>query len=765
MIAVLLDHLWQSTLLALAVGLVVVALRKAPASARHGLWFAASIKFLIPFSALTALGRLAAPRLPALAPHAPAHSTSPAAFPDAALIERAAQPLARFPLARFTPEPAPPVLQAPIMPAGPGPGLPAAHHAGVHIDPVSILLAVWVLGFGAVLVRWLVRWGRVRRALRAARPLDWPAPMPVLASPTLLEPGLVGVLRPVLVIPESLPERLTRSQIDAILAHEVCHLRRRDNLTAALHTLVEAVFWFHPLVWWIGTRLIAERESACDEAVVREGHDRKTYARSLVESARFYVQSPLSCVAGASGSNLKTRVEAIMNAPPTSPLSGAAKALLLAAGACACATPVAAGLLTPQARQAAAPLVKAVAALSAPARLLPSAPAAAPDQHGAPAMIVLAQNTSVVRPSQSIASPDTAPVQLSQTSAALQTPAASPPAPQPAAPADPQKDAQAFVQSYASVVTGGNQEVVSHWIVPLCVRVTGLEPEQEAAVGTRVVQVAQSLRLAVGRQDSHAKVQRGCFGRGVNVEIGFTDDPRGGAEPTTVTLPIQVRYQTSTTLSANDAAPGEGLAAGRGSNGLKILADYPYVPSAPIGSPGPGGGPPPGSMTGGGPSAAGIYFNPPSPPALRTRTITIGIRGVVVIVDSRRVGTTKLGALADYVALLVLSQSRALDHCQPLPSIADLFAGPCPGRAAPTGLTPADNAYLSALYLYNGRPNSATAPQVMVGPRKLVGAIPETDLVDRMASVLAGPGAVAEAGSARQALPADSQGRPSGRGF
>jgi hypothetical protein len=358
-------------------------------------------------------------------------------------------------------------------------------------------------------------------------------------------------------------------------------------------------------------------------------------------------------------------VEAIMNAPPTSPLSAAAKALLLAA-ACALATPAA------------------------------PAPAAAP----------------------------------------------------PPAPADPQRDAQAFVQSYADVVTGENLEVVSHWIVPLCVRVTGLEPEQEAAVGTRVVQVAQGLRLAVGRVDSHAKARSGCFGRGVNVEIEFTDYPQ--------VMPVRVTYQTSTTLSAINAAPGGGLAAERGSNGLKILADYQY--QAPIVSPGQGG-PPPGSAPGGGPSAAGIYFNPPGPPSphppsLRTHTITIGIRGAVVIVDKQRVRATQLGALADYGAMLVLSQPRALDHCQALPSVTDLFAGPCPGRAAPAGLTPADNAYLSALYLYRGKPGSASAPQVMVGPRKLAGAIPTSELADRMAANLAGPGAVA-----------DSQGRPAVRGF
>jgi hypothetical protein len=56
------------------------------------------------------------------------------------------------------------------------------------------------------------------------------------------------------------------ASMEAMLAHELCHVRRRDNLVAAMHMMVEAVFWFHPLVWWIGVRLMEERERACDEA-------------------------------------------------------------------------------------------------------------------------------------------------------------------------------------------------------------------------------------------------------------------------------------------------------------------------------------------------------------------------------------------------------------------------------------------------------------------------------------------------------------------
>lgn len=93
-------------------------------------------------------------------------------------------------------------------------------------------------------------------------------------SSNLLEPGIFGIFRPVLLWPERLSERLDDEDTKAILAHELMHARRHDNLKAALHMVVEAVFWFHPLVWWMERRMIEERERACDEAVIELGGHR-----------------------------------------------------------------------------------------------------------------------------------------------------------------------------------------------------------------------------------------------------------------------------------------------------------------------------------------------------------------------------------------------------------------------------------------------------------------------------------------------------------
>jgi beta-lactamase regulating signal transducer with metallopeptidase domain len=706
MLAAALDHLWQSTLIALGAALLTIPLRRAAAAVRYGLWFTASVKFLVPFAALAALGRLLEPAL---------RSPSSAA-PEAMLIERAAAPLARFP---FSPAPS---TSGPLGP------VQAAAHAGSaaahHLDLTLALVVVWALGSGVVLAGWLARWVRVRRIVRSARPLDWPAPMPVLASSSLMEPGLVGLWRPVLVIPESLPDHLAQPEIDAILAHEACHMRRRDNLTAAMHMLAEALFWFHPLVWWLGARLIAERERACDEAVVGAGHDRAAYARSLVESCRLYLQSPLSCVAGASGSNLKARVQAIMTAPAAPPLSRPAKALLLAAGACALATPVAAGLLTsPEGRTVVA---RAAALIPAPTLdrtggARPDDPALAgplaQDERAAAKAITLARATAVLAPTVSVAGIHAAPVRLAR-DIALPPAEAAPGADAPPT-ADPMTQAASFVESYAAT----SNAVIARWRNPLCVRVVGLTAQQAAAVRARVEQVAKAAGLDV----QSAGCQRS------NIEVGFTTDPQhmldgviasyghllgdrtsGTKDARTVTQPIQAWYQTN-----------EGNYAANGAGGLKALVSLQYNPQNEAGY----------AQWMAGQGQAGNERIPDWGIPGAFPTGAWGPRqflNVFVIVDLRRTGKERLGLISDYVTMLALSQPRSLGRCNVLPSVTDLFADACPGRA-PEGLTAADVAYLGALYATGSGPS----PPRFTPTPPLDGTTQRTSVVERMAKILA----------------------------
>ncbi|HEU5023044.1 MAG TPA: M56 family metallopeptidase [Bryobacteraceae bacterium] len=173
-------------------------------------------------------------------------------------------------------------------------------------------------------------------------------PLPAYSSPATLEPGVFGIFGPVLLLPEDLDRHLSPEQFSAVLAHESRHIRYRDNLTAAFHMLVEALFWFHPLVWWIGARLVEERERDCDEAALRHGSQPGDYARGIVSVCQSYRESPLPCASGISGADLKKPIREIMSWRGSLPISPGGKAILAAAAIAAISLPFAIGILRAQ---------------------------------------------------------------------------------------------------------------------------------------------------------------------------------------------------------------------------------------------------------------------------------------------------------------------------------------------------------------------------------------------------------------------------------
>ncbi len=93
----------------------------------------------------------------------------------------------------------------------------------------ALLLAVWFSGFTAIIFYWGVRWYRFRLAVRAATPLDVGASIRTMSSTACVEPGIFGVFKPTLLLPQGIAERLTPEQLAAVVVHELCHVRRRDN--------------------------------------------------------------------------------------------------------------------------------------------------------------------------------------------------------------------------------------------------------------------------------------------------------------------------------------------------------------------------------------------------------------------------------------------------------------------------------------------------------------------------------------------------------
>ena len=334
------DHLWQSTLFAAVAGLLTLTLRKNYARIRFGLWLAASVKFLIPFSVLVNIGsRLAGS-------HA-SNGTNAAWF----VVDGLSQPFNRASIA---------------MPVSSQHSLSAISTSLPGLLP-AILAATWLCGFAVVLCVWCVRWRRVSLALRASEPLlegrevealrrlecmtGVRKTIAMVSSRASMEPGIFGIARPVLIWPEGISEHLEDAHLEPIVAHEVWHVCRRDNLAAAIHMVVEAVFWFHPLVWWLGARLVDERERACDEAVVAMGSERKLYAESILKVCEFCLGSPLACVSGVTGSDLKKRMVNIMTERIARKLDFSRKLLLSTAGVLALALPIVFGVMNaPQVR-------------------------------------------------------------------------------------------------------------------------------------------------------------------------------------------------------------------------------------------------------------------------------------------------------------------------------------------------------------------------------------------------------------------------------
>jgi bla regulator protein blaR1 len=321
------DHLWQSTLVAAVVAVLTLGLRRNRAQVRHALWLAASLKFLLPFAALVALGQQI---------EWPRAATS--AQPVLTIVDSVGQPFSSA-----TPSTQPPAAT---------PARGAA--AGERVVPA--LVGLWAFGSTVLIVVWMRRWRAVASTLGRATPITegcvveatrrLNGHLHVISSDSPMEPGVFGWRSPVLLWPRGIEDRLSDAQIEAIVAHEIAHMRRRDNLTSALHMIVQAIFWFHPLTWWIGTRLVDERERACDEDVLRGGSRPDVYAESILKTCQYFVESPLTCVAGVTGSELKTRIEQIMKHDAHVALNVSKRILLSAALGAAIAGPVAVGMLT-----------------------------------------------------------------------------------------------------------------------------------------------------------------------------------------------------------------------------------------------------------------------------------------------------------------------------------------------------------------------------------------------------------------------------------
>lgn len=331
----LIDHLWQSTLCVGAAWLLTRLLKKNSAAIRHWIWFAASMKFLIPFSMLMAFGSLF---------DFGWHAVQSTPVSDSSVIVRWGGALTTPASSVLKPEFTSPSVSAQRFPLS------------------YALMAVWLAGFFVLAVyRQYCRFQLSRlvgqaRLLKRGREVDalrkmqlrqpWRGQVCLGSSRSTIEPGVHGIFDPTLLLPVGITDRLTDLELEMVIAHELSHLRRRDNVTAALHVVVETIFWFHPLVWWLGTRLVDERERGCDEEVLRLQSNPQAYAGAILKVCEFYLAPPLASVPGITSSNLRKRIEAILLNQGTVRLNISRKALLTTTGLAALSVPLVLGSIS-----------------------------------------------------------------------------------------------------------------------------------------------------------------------------------------------------------------------------------------------------------------------------------------------------------------------------------------------------------------------------------------------------------------------------------
>ena len=160
----------------------------------------------------------------------------------------------------------------------------------------------------------------VRLGLRIAPSVAW--------CDRVLVPVVIGTIKPAILLPASLATGLTPGQLQLVIAHELAHLYRWDHVALVFQRVVEAVFFFHPAVWYISRRLSVERELCCDELVLRAGSNASEYAESLLRVAELIrpaaTVAPLVAVAMARGGRgsraLVQRLSRILGEPEGSPV-------------------------------------------------------------------------------------------------------------------------------------------------------------------------------------------------------------------------------------------------------------------------------------------------------------------------------------------------------------------------------------------------------------------------------------------------------------
>jgi beta-lactamase regulating signal transducer with metallopeptidase domain len=300
----LVHFLWQGSLLALVAATVLRLVRQ----------HSATVRYLVSCAALVAM--LGTPVITILL--ASASSLKTARLRAESTDERLTVPFSK-PLVR---------LESAMLSLGNDAGTISRRTNAL----LSLVVLAWMIGVSVLLLRMVGGWWRVHRlhiVARARLPSQWQTAGEQIACRIGLKrafqvveaaltdtPCVVGWVRPVIVLPIAALVNLTPAQVDGILAHELAHIRRHDYLVNLLQALAETFLFYHPGVWWISTRIRAEREHCCDDVAVEVCGDPDQYVRAPVAIETWRAPDAVLALT-ATGGSLLERVHRILQVPTT----------------------------------------------------------------------------------------------------------------------------------------------------------------------------------------------------------------------------------------------------------------------------------------------------------------------------------------------------------------------------------------------------------------------------------------------------------------
>ena len=313
----LLHFIWQAAAVALLFTILLAVLRKSSANLRYIIACAAlGLIVLLPMVTMQLV--------PVSVPQ-PIANIEPRPAPVIVPV----QPNEDIPLARVV------EYEEPAQPesVSPAPAVPWKQRAAERLEPaLPYIVSIWLLGVLGLSLWHLGGWAQLQRLRkkmvkqvddslhtklrRLSERLRVKRAVQLMESALVQVPTVVGWLRPVILLPASALTGLSSEQLEALLAHELAHIRRYDYLFNMLQAVVETLGFYHPAVWWVSHKIRIERENCCDDLAVSISGDRIRYARALTSMEEIRGRHGGLAVAAAGG-NLISRIRRLIGKDST----------------------------------------------------------------------------------------------------------------------------------------------------------------------------------------------------------------------------------------------------------------------------------------------------------------------------------------------------------------------------------------------------------------------------------------------------------------